>query len=183
MRTIKIRRRGCGLPKAGGFYAIGSGRSMTCFALPVELQPCKCCNQEPKFARCPTKVTSEYLHMMFTDCEAKDQCRCCVMDNRDYWISWIGSDYSEESFVQEVNNQGLSRRIPPSFAKAISPGDWFANVKNRKIISLVPITSVRYYVKDGDDVEKLKKLEEAGIDVCKFELEGEPEQMSIEDAR
>jgi hypothetical protein len=180
MKTVRIRKRGCGYPKQGGFYAIGAGKARVCFALPVELTPCKCCMQMPKFARCPTKVTSEYLHQLFFDCESKETCRSCVMDNRDYWISWIGSDYDTDSFIQEVNTQGLSRRIPPSFAKAIRPGDYFANVKNGKIISLVPITSIRYYVKEGDDEEKLKKLKEDGVDVCKMDLVNEEEtQMTI----
>jgi hypothetical protein len=181
MRTIEVSKRGCGFPKEGGFYAIGGGRAMTCYALPMELQPCGCCMQMPKFARCPTQVTSEYLHMLFAKCEATERCNQCVKD-RKYWISWIGSDYDTKSFNEEVDRQGLSRRIPPSFAKSIQVGDYFANVKNGKIISMVPITSVRYYVKPEDDATKIETLEKDGIEVCKLKkVETENvEQLEIE---
>lgn len=123
MVTIKVRPRGCGIPKEGGFYAIGGGKALTCFAMPVALKPCECCSQMPKTCRCPTLVTGKYLHLLFQDCEKNEYCHCCVKQQVNYWISWVGSDYTTDSFIKEVNHQGLSRRIPPSFAKLIKPGD------------------------------------------------------------
>jgi hypothetical protein len=179
MMTVDIYERGCGFPKEGGYYAIGGGRSMTCYALPVELTPCSCCNQMPKFARCPTPVTSEYLHMMFSKCEVNDNCRGCVRDNKTYWISWIGSDYDTESFNREVTSQGLSRKIPPSFASLIQAGDIFANVKRGEIISLIPVTSIRYYVKPKDKASDLEKLQEQGIEVAKMKIHRTAKQINI----
>lgn len=47
---------------------------------------------------------------------------------------------------------------------------YIANVKAGEIISLVPVTTVRYYVKKKEDAEKLKQLEADGIEVAKFEV-------------
>lgn len=166
MITVDVQKRGCGFPKEGGFYAIGGGKALTCFALPVTLVPCECCDQMPKFARCPTPVTGKYIETLFKQ-PCCDACHHCVKDRR-YWISWVGSDYTTETFCREVNNQGLSRRIPPSFYKSIKVGDYFANVKGGEIINMIPITSVRYYFKKGDSEEKIKQLEEEGIEVAKI---------------
>lgn len=175
MRTVQVEERGCGLPKEGGFYAIGGGRPKVCFALPVKLVPCSCCAQLPKFARTPSRVSHKYLQQLFypvADVCLEGgllNCRKCIAD-KVYWISWVGSDYTVESFCQEVNTMGMSRRIPPGISKLIKPGDVFANVKSGEIISLCPVESVRYYVHKKDSTEKLVDLAAAGIDVCKFEV-------------
>lgn len=169
MITVDVQKRGCGFPKEGGFYAIGGGKPLTCFALPVKLLPCDCCDQMPKFARCPTPVTSKYIETLFYNDKPScgQMCHQCVRGKK-YWISWVGSDYTTETFCREVNNQGLSRRLPPSFAKLIQVGDYFANVKGGEIINMIPITSVRYYLKKGDSEEKIKQLEEEGIEVAQI---------------
>lgn len=170
MITVNVQKRGCGWPKEGGFYVMGGGKPLVCFALPVTLVPCECCNQMPKFARCPTPVTAEYIKNLFYGKDGEfcgPTCHACVSGKR-YWISWVGSDYTTETFCREVNVQGMSRRIPPSFAKLIQPGDVFANVKGGEIINMIPCTSVRYYLKPGDSEEKIKELEKEGIEVAKI---------------
>ncbi len=168
MITVDVQKRGCGWPKEGGFYVMGGGKPLTCFALPVTLVPCECCNQMPKFARCPTLVTDKYINNLFAACQTGNiHCNHCVRGKR-YWISWVGSDYTTETFCREVSVQGLSRKIPPSFAKLIQEGDYFANVKGGEIINMIPVTSVRYYLKPGDSEEKIKELEKAGIEVAKI---------------
>lgn len=180
MKTVQVSKRGCGYPKEGGFYAIGGGVAMHCHALPMTLVPCSCCMQMPKQTRAPVRTTSEYLHQLAEECEISSKCRFCIQDNKTYWVSWIGSDYTAESFEMEVKKQGLSRKIPPSLAKLIATGDLFVNVKNGKIISIVPISTVRYYVKPSDKPDTLKELENDGIEVCTFEKIPEPKQAKLQ---
>lgn len=166
MQKIKVFERGCGYPKEGGFYAIGGGDAEPCFALPAELVPCTCCDQLPQFSRSPQKVTHGYLRRLFDGCLCGSTC----IRSTTYWLSFIGSDYTAKSFNQEVTRLGMSRRIQPSFRTAIKPGHVFANVKGNKIISLVPVTCVRYYVKPGDSTEHLIDLKKDGIEVCEMEV-------------
>ena len=41
-------------------------------------------------------------------------------------------------------------------------------MKGGEIINMIPITSIRYYLKPGDSEEKIKQLEHDGVEVAKI---------------
>jgi hypothetical protein len=161
MKTVHIYERGCGWPQEGGFYAMSLNSFVHCTDLPSQLPVCDCCGLQLKFSRALQYVPDGYLAMIRQNC-------ACVRNVVTY-CDWVGSDYTTEDFIREVRAQGASRRLRPSEAAKIKPGNQLLAVKDGWIIAILPVTSIRYYVKPDDTSELIERLEAEGIEVCKMQ--------------
>lgn len=168
MMAIHIMQRKCGWPRQGGYYVLSYAKPATCFALPATLCACTECEQSPKFSRAPKQISRAYLMRIFNCLNGSECKQKCLPKHRKYWLTFVGSDYTEEEFVTELRAQGLSRRIPRQFARLIDVDDIFVCVKNNKIIALIPVQAIAYYPKETDDQRFLEDLQAQGIEIVYF---------------
>ena len=118
--------RGCGFRKVGGLYLCGEGTSMACDRLPYELDICPTCGGGVKFTRGWTwldwRMFAGNHHMEETEhlisakviCKCPEACPVCYPGTQlqPYGLLWVGEQfYSPQSFIQEVIQMGVSRRI------------------------------------------------------------------------
>jgi len=108
--------RGCGYRKVGGLYLCGEGLSMVCDRLPYELKVCPVCGSGVKFSRGFAWLNwLKYAGGHEEPChDVGNKCPVChpLTVDQPYGLLWVGeSFYTPESFIQEVLQMGVSRRI------------------------------------------------------------------------
>jgi hypothetical protein len=74
--------RGCGYRKVGGLYLVGSGLTVACDRLPLEITTCPVCDCGIKFTRAPTKINAaklwgKHIISVMGGCSCKALCYVC----------------------------------------------------------------------------------------------------------
>lgn len=126
------KKRGCGYRKVNGVYLVMDPGGFECDRIPLELSVCPCCGEGIKFSRGFTWIQPFKLfsgdHPAPCKCNDHMACtapRCPVCQPSFYFVSddasdyfkeaglmWIGEKYySTETFSQEANELGISKRI------------------------------------------------------------------------
>jgi len=124
-------KRGCGYRKFGGLYIVCDPIGEPCDRLPIELSVCHCCGGGIKQARGYTWIRPEILfgthHRKEDDPNYPYPHRCDCMHHvcpvcyphdffhieRKAGLLWVGEKYyTPEEFKAEVNEMGISKRIP-----------------------------------------------------------------------
>lgn len=107
-------KRGCGYRKVNALYLVGNYIPVSCDRLPLPLTTCPVCGQGIKISRGFTKIDPLQFWGLHDNC--KDRVRpCFVCDPKDEpaYIMGVGSKYyTPESFLDEAQHMGISKRIP-----------------------------------------------------------------------
>jgi len=110
--------RHCGYRKVGGLYLCGSGMTIPCDRLPFPLDVCPVCGQGFKPTTGFTHINpTKLFNGKHTPCK-EPYSNSCPMCNPDIageksYLMWVGGRfYSPESFIQEAEERGVSKRIP-----------------------------------------------------------------------
>jgi len=107
--------RGCGFRHIHGIYMVCDGFQIACDRLKLELDTCKICGQKPEFSRGITRFNPFKLFGEHENCECDGgkNCPLCFPkeDGIDF-LMWVGKQYTEESFIAEALNMGVSKKIP-----------------------------------------------------------------------
>lgn len=107
-------KRGCGYRKINALYLVGMYTPVPCDRLPLPLTTCPVCGQGIKVSRGFTEIDPFQLWGSHDNC--KDRVRpCFVCDPKDEpaYIMGVGSKYyTPESFLDEAQHMGISKRIP-----------------------------------------------------------------------
>lgn len=129
--------RGCGWRQVGGVYLVCDGFGYVCDALPLPLDPCHCCGFEVGHARSMQPIRANYLASLMIDHHCKedhDLCPLCYFgqpyqdavamtpEERDkcgvpnppdvFYLMFVSKGfYTPESFMQESEKQGISKRV------------------------------------------------------------------------
>lgn len=107
-------KRFCGYRKVGALYLVGNYIPLPCDRLPLPLITCPVCGQGIKVSRGFTEINPFQLWGLHDNCKDKFH-PCLVCDPREEtaYIMGVGSKYyTQESFLKEANNMGISKRIP-----------------------------------------------------------------------
>lgn len=126
--------RGCGFRQPGGLYLVSGGPSVICDRLPVPIVPCACCGYVPPQTRGFAWVSGRWLgdHRKYTvRANPNVLTRCfdavapwgenfvggrdpiCLSSEEPRLLLWVGKRYySPESFAEESDRLGVSKRIP-----------------------------------------------------------------------
>ena len=198
IRTSVEAKRGCGYRKAGGLYLMGGYPADSCHRLPFELHVCPTCSAGIKPARGWTWIDSVKLFAPGCESWESDHCGNCIVcvpanaipqkefegDPPEHFgmsgLIWIGEKFypTPESFVDEANALGVSRRIksvPNGFVLgetwvffahrfAVEDEDNPAVDKRHPgIFKAFMPTSIDYVVKGDETEEELKRMEKRGI--------------------
>lgn len=166
--------RGCGYRVIHGIYIVGFGESVVCDRLKLILEECAVCGQKPQFSRGiskidPYKLFGEHENC---ECEAGPTCAICHPEEKgSYFLMWVGSDYTEESFVNEAKTLGFSKRIPwiPKDLEIGKSWVFFAKKNNTQIeLGKVinkrgrkPMASAIFYAVKPEGIDYLIKEDEA----------------------
>lgn len=179
--------RGCGLRVIHGLYLFGWGQSVICDRLKLLLEECKVCGQKIEFSRGISKLDAYKLFGEHENCkcEAGPTCPIChPEEDGSYFLMWVGSEYTEESFIEEAKKMGFSKRIPWIPKDFILGKSWLflakknntevklgkiVNKRGRKpmasaIFYAVQPEAIHYLIKEEEATEKyVQELEEQGI--------------------
>lgn len=115
-------KRGCGFRKVGGIYLVGEGISLGCDLLPFNVETCPCCSAGIKYSRGWKWIVPKQLFnldgtikedMSCTGCPMKiSKSGCPMQSEKKAGLLWVGHRfYSPESFIQEAQEMGISKRI------------------------------------------------------------------------
>lgn len=111
--------RGCGYRKVGGTYLIGMGMAIPCDRLPLPLEICPVCGQGFKVTTGFSKINPDKLFGgEHNPCSDKffEECPVCnpsFVEPPSSLLMWVGSRfYTPQSFIEESENVGVSKRIP-----------------------------------------------------------------------
>jgi len=105
-------------------------------------------------------------------------------------LLWVGEKFysTPDDFSKEATHMGISRRIS-MIPKGFKLGETWIALAHRRAIPTIPLeknetpgwkpgifhifkpSRIEYVVKDGDDEEKLEKLEKRGFTLVKVERE------------
>lgn len=117
-------KRGCGYRKIGGTYICGTGLSIICERLPLRIPVCPVCGETIRFLRSIRRINPKKL---FGECQENHICHqydCKICDPPEKgWVMWVGREYTPESFTQEAEEMGVSKRIP-FIPEDLKIGDW-----------------------------------------------------------
>ncbi len=116
-------KRGCGFRKFGGLYIVCDPIGTSCDRLPFELTVCSHCGEGYKRSRAYRWVKPVTMldgdHYPDCDCSLqRNNCPVCLprsIFGRDgkAGLLWVGEKYyTPEEFKAEVNEMGISKRIP-----------------------------------------------------------------------
>ena len=185
--------RGCGWRKVGALYLVGSGISLPCDMLPLELKECECCGFDIPFTRAFMWLRKNYIEKL-TDTHVNcihpptSKCPICFPETnelRKYGLMWVGVQfYTAESFVNEAKAIGVSKRIA-NIPKGLELGKTWVLLAHLKVpfYTEIPQTGMNaepiykkaiFYAfipqrvemliwKSQATEEKLRRLEEQGI--------------------
>ena len=101
------QERKCGYRLVGGLYLCGSGRSVYCDRLPLELKACEVCGQEPRFNRTISRFNPQRL---FSD-HLCDEVDLVCKPPEEAYLMWVGAEYTPFNFKIEAHALGVSKRI------------------------------------------------------------------------
>ncbi len=144
-------QRGYGYRKVGGTYLEGGGAGAHCDRLPIPLIPCPTCGAGPQFMRGIAQINP---HELWGDHKVgegntfgpgdtskpvadriieevlgvpvlcpENGCPAC-RPNEKAFLMWVGSEYTETSFVEEAERLGVSKRIPAIPKDLVIGRDW-----------------------------------------------------------
>lgn len=180
IKTVYEGERGCGRKKAGGLYLIGGGPSTGCCKLPFPLTVCPCCNAGIKFSRGFTWITTD-IFCAGVSCTAEGSLGSCVLRERGKRIGlmWVGDKYySVQSFVNEGNSIGISKRIAHLPKDLVIGNTWVALAHQKAIYDfsdpanprqlpgvfcLFRVREVQYVCRGDETDEQLTTLTDRGI--------------------
>lgn len=121
-----IVKRGCGFRKVGGFYLVGAGLTHLCERLPLKIPSCPCCGERPRPNRGIQKF--DYGKYFGTDeySNCPPNCWVCYPDtiiDMEQYLMWVGKRYyNPDSFINEAEMHGVSKRISRKMIDHISIG-------------------------------------------------------------
>jgi len=183
-------KRGCGYPQVGGLYLVSEPLAAPCDRLPMEIPKCPVCGETVRFSRSmqeinPLKLFGE--HEGCKDAKVLRPCPVCQPNEGPAGLMWAGKAYySPESFCKEARDMGISKRINtlPKFfevgktwmfiahkeackgwAKAKEGGDEILVPKPGILLAVKPSRLEKVMKKSDITEEKVKELEERGIDI------------------
>ncbi len=107
-------KRGCGYRKVDGLYLEGVYIPVPCDRLPVELGACPVCGSGIHFTRAMIEINPLKLWGYHQPCgDHFRPCKVCDPPDELAYIMMVGSKfYSPESFLEEANRLGISKRLP-----------------------------------------------------------------------
>lgn len=124
--------RGCGFRKIGGVYLVGEGPTGSCDALPIALGPCEDCEFDINQARVIQSIHAGYLSSKIRTHVCRDEFSCPIcaygkprilarneahrkgeefLGPNNFFIMWVGQEYTPEEFLKEAALYGVSKRI------------------------------------------------------------------------
>ena len=102
--------RGCGYRQWHGVYFVSGKFIAQCDRGLIELEPCSCCGERPRFNRGLTGIKPFKLFGDHENCSDKKNCFVCYPP-KNAFLDWVGkTNYTMESFVIEAHQMGISRR-------------------------------------------------------------------------
>ena len=106
--------RGCGYRRINALYLCGEYISMPCDRMPFPLTVCPVCGQGIKVSRGFTKINPYQLWGIHENCQdAFRPCFLCDPQDLPAYIMLVGEKYyTPESFLEEAQTMGISKRIP-----------------------------------------------------------------------
>lgn len=117
-------KRGCGYRKVGGIYLCGTGISMICERLPLHIPVCPVCGETIRFLRSMRKINPKKLFGICQENHTCHQYNCKICNPPEKaWLMWVGREYTPESFRDEAEKLGVSKRIP-FIPSDLGMGDW-----------------------------------------------------------
>jgi len=107
-------KRGCGFRKVGGLYLCGEYIHVPCDRLPLPLTTCPVCGQGIKVGRGFTQINPYRLWGIHENCRDHFYpCKVCQPKDEPAYIMGVGEKYySTQSFLEEAQRMGISKRIP-----------------------------------------------------------------------
>lgn len=107
-------KRGCGYRKVGALYLCGEYIHVPCDRLPLPLTTCPVCGQGIKVSRGFTQINPYRLWHIHQDCRDRFRpCHACDPPDEPAYIMGVGAKYyTPESFLDEAQHMGISKRIP-----------------------------------------------------------------------
>ncbi len=203
IRTSVESARGCGFRAPGALYLVSEGMMESCDRLPIALPVCPACGAGTKPSRGWTWIAPDLLlegHLGPHKPVAHSK-RCPLggpgrLGER-AGLLWIGEIYypTPEWFTREAAAMGVSRRISAVPRDFVLGETWVLVAHRKAVLSWAPDATepdyapgifhaflpdaIEYIVKDGDDEEKLAKLEAKGISLVRVVRE---EQEALLDA-
>lgn len=176
-------RRGCGYRKVGGLYLVGGGAGAPCCKLPILLDVCPCCGGGIKQSRGWTWIDPRPFLKKACEwtgiCPAADPAKL----GEKVGLIWIGEGFypTADSFIEEANKLGISRRIK-AVPRGFKLGEHWVFLAHPKIGELpsgtdeppLPVggifrifkpTRIEKIVTESQaaDADEMAKLEKAGI--------------------
>jgi len=116
-------KRGCGWRKVGGAYLVGEGLTVTCDALPLDLEPCGECGYTVPFSRGIQEIHLGYLTSKVEKAHerqgglCRDEFPCPICGSGlpgKIFLMFVSQEYyTPESFISEARKLGVSKRIAP----------------------------------------------------------------------
>jgi len=131
------QKRGCGFRKQFGLYLCGDGLAVVCIKLPIPLRVCPVCGEGVRFSRGwkwvdPLLLTGGICTPNEMPAYCKDH--HCPFDERLAGLMWIGGKfYTPESFTNEANEMGISKRIS-SIPKGLELGKTWILLAHKKAV-------------------------------------------------
>lgn len=175
MIIIPEQKRGCGFRKVGGLYFVGDGLAFNCKQLPYIMEVCPCCSSGIKQSRGYTWVQPNLMFPKAKDCSCIIS-ECPLKQDTKAGLLWTGEKfYTPESFIEEANKMGISKRIgavPRNFQLSktwIFIGHPKAGFKdNHKVPAIFYVfkpSRIEKIVTEADfkDTEKMDKLRKQGL--------------------
>jgi len=111
----KEEERGCGYRQVNSLYLVGEGLTIVCDRLPLVITPCPTCGEIIRFSRGIQKVKPFNLWGNHKSCQCDLCCPICkpgIFQYINYYLMFVGNDYTPESFVKEAHYMGVSKKIP-----------------------------------------------------------------------
>ena len=116
-------RRGCGYRKVGGLYLVGQGLTVPCDRLPLPIEPCPVCGEQPRFSRGIARIDPLKLWGEHQNCTDPTVCPVCHPAHK-AWLMWVGKEYTPESFIAEARAMGVSKRVHQVPKDLVIGEDW-----------------------------------------------------------
>ena len=108
-------KRGCGFRQVGGTYLVADGIWVSCDRLPFPIPPvCDCCGEGVRFPRAPWPINPVKLFGNHgEDCQDDPVCPVCFPEDGRAFLLGVGEKYyTMESFINEANRMGVSKKVP-----------------------------------------------------------------------
>jgi hypothetical protein len=164
--------RGCGFRQWHGVYFMSGSFIEQCDRGIIEIEPCECCGERPRFNRGISRINPYQLfgkHEILKEktIDMMEDCRhlrknpfCYMCDPPTHgFLDWVGKDnYTPESFLKEAHEQGISRRLP----KDAIPVDFVVG-KSKVYLAMQGLVEKVEAETVGDKGKKPRKIKRDGI--------------------